>query len=275
MDFHKLQHALNEIEPSDRNRDIEMLRRAAQGDNGQTPREEVSESAASVAPTPTPVAGEPMDEAAQMAALAGVNAPRRESNPEMLDEARQMAALAGIPMSEGYKKGKAGQLKGKDKVGKSKPSKSGEQKNVTHGKLVGSTENDDDSIEEGPKWDQMKKDWEAGKKDYNNIGALKGAFGNNKKDKKSSGDNTGKASNKSNPASGKQLSPELAKTLAKYENALTKISNDSELGREFQQLMKKAEKKNIGESTYSRPIANESDKSSIKNDLYRRLNNSK
>lgn len=282
MDFHKLQHVLNDIEPSDRNKDIEMLKRAAQGDNSPAPREEVTESV-------TPVAREPMDEAAQMAALAGVNSPKRDSNPEMLDEARQMAALAGIPMSEGHKTGKAGQLKGKDKVSKSSPSKTGQQKNVTRGKLVGSTERDEESIEEGPRLDQMKKDWKAGQKDYNNLGSLKGAFGNNKKSKKSK--STEKDTSKTGTKSSEQgLPPKLVQELSKYSTALSNITRNPKLAAQFKELMKAADpnlqlesymesrkqydtekKKSVVESktTYT------NDKDSIKEDLFRRLNGRK
>jgi len=286
MDFHKLQHTLNEIEPSDRNRDIELLRQAAQGNNSPEPRQEVSESAGPVASTPTPIANEPMDEAAQMAALAGVTPAKQQLNTEMLDEARQMAALAGIPMNEGQKKGKAGQLKGKDKVSKSSHSKSGEQKNVTRGKLVGSAENDDESIEEGPKWDAAKKGWEHGKKNFNTTDLLTKPIKN-----KLAGKNKGKSS-KSDKSSSKQetgLPPKLAQDLAKYSTALSKISRDPKLKQQFQDLMKaadpnlqlehytesysspkKEQKKNVSES-----MATSSEVSSIKEDLLRRLNNRK
>jgi hypothetical protein len=243
MDYHQLQKKLFEIEPTDPVAERAALEAAASGSAPPPQREErvhIGESA------PSPKREAPSDEAAQLAALAGIEPSNKQP---VTGEAAELAALAGI--TEGYKKGKSGQLKGTDKVSKSSPSKSGEQKNVTRGKLVGSTENDDESIEEGPRTDQMKKDWAAGKKDYNNVKAVTGALGNNKKKDDKGKDSSKTKSNSSNS----QLSPELSKLLAKYETALIKISNDKELGKEFKRFMQRAEnkKESIGESANTLP----------------------
>ncbi len=232
IDYHKLQQKLFAMDPSDRAQDIERLRQSASGD-GSAPAPEASvqmNESRSTAPR------EPMDEVAQLAALAGSNTSTQTTHSS---EAEEMAALAGITLNEGQKKGKAGQLKGKEKVGKSKSSTSGEQKNVTRGKLVGSAENDDESIEEGPKWDSFKKG-------YDNYNKLAGA----------KGDQSGKKEPKPQPKQqGGQLSPEVSKKLAKHDAAMRKLLTDPQLKSDFNRLLKKAGAKaeSIEESTNGLP----------------------
>lgn len=230
IDYHKLQQQLYSMDPSDPQQDLAALRAQASGDT-PAPREEVRES------VQAPRREEPMDEAAQMAALAGIDT--RPKERPILDEAAEMAALAGITMNEGQKKGKAGQLKGKDKVGKSKSSTSGEQKNVTRGKLVGSAERDEESIEEGPKWDSFKKGYDS----YNKFSGSKGSQNSKKDDKPQS-------KQQSN-----QLSPEVSKKLAKHDAAMRTLLTDPQLKSDFNRLLKKAGAKaeSIEESTGGLP----------------------
>jgi hypothetical protein len=240
MDFHKLQQTLNNIEPSDRNRDIELLKQSANGNNSPSLREEVSES------VEQPIARAPMSEAAQM------------------------AALAGIPLNEEQKTGRPGQVKGSEAVkSKSKPTDRGEQEHPFDDRLVGHIdtprENTDDNIEEGPGWDKVKKDWAQGYKNFNTPSALKST---GSKGAKSKGSTSTTASQNDG-----QLSPKMARELAKYEAALIKISKDPQLGREFRRLMRKASPTEI--------IAPESKKytqsthQSIKETLLHKLNQKK
>jgi len=254
MDFHKLQHMLNEIEPSDRNRDIELLRRAAQGNNDRATKQEISESTPSVA----------------------------RVDQEPLTEAAQMAALAGIPVSESQKKGKAGQLKGRDKVSKSNTSRSGEQKNVTRGKLVGSIDNNEE-VEEGEKWDQFKKGFKNPGSASQVAAAAKKVFTPGKGSKSSS------KSSKSSTRGSSDLPPKLSQSLAKYSTPLSNISRNPDLKKQFQELMKAADpnlqleaylesKKKYSNSenkTILETTATPSNKDSIKAELFRRLNQTK
>ena len=270
MDFHKLQQTLNSIEPSDRNRDIELLKQSASGNNSPSPREEIAESATVDRPKLT-------NEAAQMAALAGINT--TSASPRVNSEAAQMAALAGITLNEGQKTGRAGQVKGGEAVkSSSKPSRRGEQEHPFDGRLVGSAEvprkNTDNDIDEAGAADAFKQ----GRKEYNNTKAFKGATSS--KDKGS----------KETTLQG--FPPKLAQSLAKYSTALSNITRNPELKRQFQDLMKAADptlqlesymkgKKKYDESQKKKmPVvesitASSNNKDSIKAELLRRLNQSR
>jgi len=276
MDFHKLQETLNSIEPSDRARDIEMLKRAASGNNSPSPREEIAESATVDRPKLT-------NEAAQMAALAGINT--TSASPRVNSEAAQMAALAGITLNEGQKTGRAGQVKGSEAVkSSSKSSGRGEQEHPFDGRLVGSAEvpreNKDDDIDEAGALDAFNQ----GRKEYNNTKAFKGA----KSSKDKGGKDTAKANN---VATEQSLPPKLAQALGKYSTALSNITRKPELKRQFQELMKAADpslqlesymegRKKYVESQNKTPVAESTtatsnNKDSIKAELLRRLNQHK
>lgn len=258
IDYHKLQQKLFEIDPRDPRQDLAALQQAAGKPDAPAPAQTVTESA--------PAPQELIDEVSQLAALAGAT---KKQSVAVSDEAADMAALAGITLNEGQKKGKSGQLKGQDRVGKSKSSRSGEQKNVTRGKLVGSTERDEESVAEGDKWDSFKQGFD----NYNKLGGNKGTTSS----KKSVPD----TEQKQKQTSSKQLSPEVSKRLAPYNQALEKILADEKMRKEFEGLINRANKnaESIGESLQTSPSSkttvNQGDKASIKEELMRRLNQHK
>jgi hypothetical protein len=261
MDFHNLQKMLYEIEPTDPTAERAALEAAASGREAparqhRTPKT-VNESMS--------VPAEPIDEVSQLVALAGATA--KQPAP-VSDEASELAALAGIPINEAHKKGKAGQLKGKDKVSKSSTSKSGEQKNSTRGKLVGSTEPRNNG-------DELADDFDSGFKAPNKIDPYKGAG-------KSSKGGGGAA--EPAPKEPKGLPPKLAAELGKYSTALSNIFRkpDSREAKQFKELMKAADpnlqleaymesKKEYDNPRKATRTTQSSDVSSIKEELFRRL----
>lgn len=260
IDYHKLQQKLFEMDPTDPAEDIARLKGAAGGSDAPAPVNQVNESA--------PAPSEPMDEVAQLAALGGVE---KKRTAPITDEASQMAALAGIPVNEGKKD----QVRGHEAVkSTSKPSKSGEQDHPFKDRLVGDSqiprENSDEEVEEGPKGaiDKFKQ----GKKDYNNMGAFKGA----KKDAAK-----GKAKPQQKKAPESQLPAGIQKALTPYADALGTVFRKPALKKRFEELMQDASKSYRAEDledtstpvTESRKTANTSDVGSIKSELMRRLNN--
>lgn len=121
MDWHKLQHKLFEIDPADPREDLQRLQQQATGGRSDRP---VSDQT-----------GDYVTESYNVS---------EGSMPVDVDSVSDFAALAGINLNEGkHKTGQAAQLKGKEKVGKSKPTAGPEQKNVTKGKLVGDSVDND------------------------------------------------------------------------------------------------------------------------------------
>lgn len=120
MDWHKLQHTLFEMDPTDPREDLAKLQQAAQGGGNVPPTKNYLEESAVVA---------------------------EGSLPLGIDSISDFAALAGIRIDEKQKTGSAGQAKGKDPMPKtSKPNlKTGEQPHPLKDKLVGET-----NIDEGP-----------------------------------------------------------------------------------------------------------------------------
>ena len=116
MDWHRLQKQLYEMDPSDPREDLQRLQQQASGGGrSERPGSDYNENY-----------------------IAESYEVSEGSMPVDVDSVNDFAALAGINLSEGkHKTGPAAQLKGKEKVGKSKPTTGPEQKNVTKGKLVG------------------------------------------------------------------------------------------------------------------------------------------
>ena len=138
MDWHKLQHTLFEIDPSDPREDLAKLQQAAQGGGADVP------------PTKDYVA-------------ESVEVPEG-SMPLGLDSIADFAALAGVRIDEKQKIGSAGQAKGKDPMpSTSKPSDTGEQPHPLKDKLVG---------EEDSTFDFIKKQAKRGFTQYNQPSAV-------------------------------------------------------------------------------------------------------
>jgi len=122
MDWHKLQHKLFEMDPSDPREDLAKLQQAAQGGGDLT----------NVPPTKNY-----LEESAVV---------EKGSMPLGIDSIADFAALAGVRVDEKQKTGSAGQAKGKDPMPKtSTPSTTGEQPHPLKDKLVGEAD-----IDEGP-----------------------------------------------------------------------------------------------------------------------------
>src|SRR6056300_883309 len=129
MDWHKLQHTLFELDPTDPKEDLAKLKAAAAGG-----------SVGNVPPTKDYV-----NESVEIAP---------GSMPLGLDSISDFAALAGVRLDEKQKMGSAGQAKGKDSMPKAEP---GRTKHPLKDKLVG-----EDVV---PSW--AKDAWKAGGDNYN------------------------------------------------------------------------------------------------------------
>ena len=116
MDWHKLQHTLFALDPSDPREDLAKLRAQAQG-----------------GPVDVPPTKDYVNESVEVAP---------GSMPLGIDSIADFAALAGVRIDEKQKMGSAGQAKGKDPMPKAEP---GRTKHPLKDKLVGEEE-----IEEGP-----------------------------------------------------------------------------------------------------------------------------
>ena len=120
MDWHKLQHTLFEMDPSDPREDLKKLQAQANGGGVDIPptKDYVNESV-EVAPGSMPLG---------------------------IDSVADFAAFAGVRIDERQKMGSAGQAKGKDPMpSTSKPSTTGEQPHPLKDKLVG-----EDLVDENP-----------------------------------------------------------------------------------------------------------------------------
>lgn len=139
MDWHKLQHTLYNLDPTDPREDLAKLRAAAQT------------AAADVALTKDYI-------------TESVEVPQGSLGLDRDYSVADFAALAGVRLDEKQKMGSAGQAKGRDPMPKtSKPSSTGEQPHPLKDKLVG---------EEGAA-DAFKH----GLSNYNKPGAITGAAG--------------------------------------------------------------------------------------------------
>jgi hypothetical protein len=202
MDWHKLQHTLFELDPTDPREDLAKLQ--AQAQNG----------AADAAPTKDYVA-------------ESVEVPQG-SMPLGLDSIADFAALAGIRLDERQKTGSAGQAKGKDPMpSTSKPSKSGEQPHPLKDKLVGEADNDTmDFIKQ-----QAKQGWD----NYNQIGAIStGVSDDPKKDKKQ---DKSKAPVAKQPAETGNLPNDLQAKLLPYQDQLQRIFADARATARFKEFV--------------------------------------
>ena len=140
MDWHKLQHTLFDIDPTDPKEDLAKLRAQAQG------------GASNVAPTKDYV-------------NESVEVPQG-SMPLGLDSIADFAALAGVRLDEKQKMGAAGQAKGRDPMPKSsKPSSTGEQPHPLKDKLVGEAEPQGVT-------DFAKSQFQKGRDNYNKFSAV-------------------------------------------------------------------------------------------------------
>lgn len=157
MDYHALQQKLFEIDPSDPKEDLAKLQQVAQG------------GAETVAPTADYVA-------------ESVAVPEGSLKLDKDYSVTDFAALAGVKLDEKYKKGSAGQLKGKDSFKKSsKPGPGPETPHPARGKLVGEA---DDTPEFKSAYDLAKNSF----KTYNTLDAAKGKLVDPDADKKAKKD---------------------------------------------------------------------------------------
>ena len=137
MDWHKLQHTLFEMDPTDPREDLAKLKAQA----GGQPQESVE------------VAREYVQESVEI--------PEGSLELDRDYSVADFAALAGVTLTESQKKGSAGQAKGKDPMPKtSKPSHTGEQPHPLKDKLVGEDEDNfssraRDAFKQG--WDNYNK----------------------------------------------------------------------------------------------------------------------
>jgi hypothetical protein len=196
MDWHKLQHTLFALDPTDPREDLAKLQQAAQG------------GAVDVAPIKDYV-------------TESVEVPQG-SMPLGLDSIADFAALAGIRLDERQKTGSAGQAKGKDPMpSTSKPSSTGEQPHPLKDKLVGEADNDTmDFIKQ-----QAKRGW----KDYNKISAVGTGLEDEPEAKKDA--SKSKAPTAAQPAETGNLSPALQSKLAPYADQLARVFGDAKATR--------------------------------------------
>jgi len=164
MDYHALQQKLFEIEPSNPAEDLAKLQAQA-----GKPQE-------SVAPTKNYV-------------QESVEVPEGSLGMDRDYSVADFAALAGVRLDEKYKKGSAGQLKGKDSFKANTPTKGPEQKHPARGKLVG----------EAPDTPEFKSAWDLGKnafKKYNTPDAMKGRLAGDDEPKDTKAGNVNKPAEK-------------------------------------------------------------------------------
>ena len=201
MDFHALQKKLFQIEPTDPAQDKAKLM-ADLGHAQQAPVETVSNT---------------MYESAQVA----------EGSLQMDRDysVNDFAKLAGVTLTEGYKTGSPGQLKGKDAFNKKSKPGGNETPHPARGKLVG--EKTDDAPDSA--YDSFKK----GYKNYNNLGAV----GLGKDDLAKKADKT--FGGKDKPTTG------TTSVADKYSSSIQNILKDPALKKELLILIKKANSKKM------------------------------
>ena len=137
MDWHKLQHTLFEMDPTDPREDLAKLQ--AQAGGGEMVKE-----------TPQPI-------------VESVEIPEGSLEMDRDYSIADFAALAGVTLTEAQKKGSAGQAKGRDPMPKiSKPSHTGEQPHPLKDKLVGEDEGGFDAKA------ALKRGWD----NHNTLGAV-------------------------------------------------------------------------------------------------------
>ena len=203
MDFHALQKKLFQIEPTDPAQDKAKLM-ADLGHAQQAPVETVSNT---------------MYESAQVA----------EGSLQMDRDysVNDFAKLAGVTLTEGYKTGSPGQLKGKDAFNKKSKPGGNETPHPARGKLVG------EKTDEAPDsaYDSFKK----GYKNYNNLGAV----GLGKDDLAKKADKTFGGKDKDKPTTG------TTSVADKYSSSIQNILKDPALKKELLILIKKANSKKM------------------------------
>ena len=203
MDFHALQKKLFQIEPTDPAQDKAKLM-ADLGHAQQAPVETVSNT---------------MYESAQVA----------EGSLQMDRDysVNDFAKLAGVTLTEGYKTGSPGQLKGKDAFNKKSKPGGNETPHPARGKLVG------EKTDEAPDsaYDSFKK----GYKNYNNLGTV----GLGKDDLAKKADKTFGGKGKDKPTTG------TTSVADKYSSSIQNILKDPILKKELLILIKKANSKKM------------------------------
>jgi hypothetical protein len=196
MDWHKLQHTLFEMDPTDPREDLRKLQAQAQGG-----------AVGDIPPTKDYVA-------------ESVDVPQG-SMPLGLDSIADFAALAGVRLDEKQKIGSAGQAKGKEPMpSTSKPSKTGEQPHPLKDKLVGEADDTMDFIKQ-----QAKQGW----KNYNKLDAISTGLPDEPKAKVDT--KKVKAPTAAQPAETSNLSPALQSKLAPYADQLERVFGDAKATR--------------------------------------------
>jgi len=214
MDWHKLQHTLFEMDPTDPREDLAKLQAQAGGqpqESAEVAREYVQES---------------------------VEIPEGSLEIDRDYSVADFAALAGVTLTESQKKGSAGQAKGKDPMPKtSKPSHTGEQPHPLKDKLVGEDEGGFDPRA------AFKRGWD----NYNKTGLgnlVKGVMDPNTKSKPKDSKPVTKT-----PTTSKKPKPHDWKSfLQTHTAALQKIAADPMKRKQFDSFMAK-----MGESIEEAP----------------------
>jgi hypothetical protein len=208
MDWHKLQHTLFEMDPSDPREDLTKLQQVAQG-------------SASAPAQPT------IDYLKESVEVA------EGSMPLGIDSVADFAALAGIRLDEKQKHGDY--ARGKDKMPKAEP---GRTKHPLKDKLVGEADLD----EVVPKW--AKDAWQAGKDNYNKPSGMwaggKAAMDGGSSSPAPAAKEKPASNTKDNtkaPADGKVNPVTWKKFLQQHTAQLQKIAADPAKKREFDKFM--------------------------------------
>lgn len=212
MDFHKLQHTLFNIEPTNPAEDLAKLQSQA---NDSLPQKSVENTKNYV--------------------QESVNVAEGSMPVDREYSISDFAKLAGVTLTEGQKKGSAGQLKGKDAFTKSSKPGGNESPHPARNKLVGDSL--DNNIEEGP--------LDAFQQGYKSV-QPGGALGPDALTKGISNVFTGKGKKEPKPKQKTQVVKKQSyfnKELDKYSDTLNKILADPMLKKELLDLIKKAETK--------------------------------
>jgi len=197
MDWHKLQHKLFELDPTDPREDLAKLQAQAQG------------GTVDVAPIKDYV-------------TESVDVPQG-SMPLGLDSIADFAALAGIRIDEKQKTGSAGQAKGKGPMPNAQP---GRTKHPLKDKLVGE---DNDTM------DFIKKQASRGYKNYNTLGAV--GTGLDDKDKSTPNKDNSKVPTATQPAETGNLPPALQAKLMPYQDQLERILGNARAKARFDEFI--------------------------------------
>ena len=224
MDWNKLQHTLFALDPSDPAEDIRKLKESAGAANDVAPTKDYVVESVDVAQGSMPV----------------------EGNYSIAD----FAALAGVTLTEAQKKGSAGQLKGKDAISKQP---AGTTKNPTKDKLVG---------------EDFRSGFNYGKDNYNTLGKLdpatvaKKALG-----KGNSKDSTKTTANQpAKKAPVKVFAGNWKGFQQQYTAQLQQIASDPKKKKQFDQFMAKIAE-DVQEAVKPNPIKPRDPSSQYMNDL--------